>query len=120
MDASFVTEGDCERLDRQDRSFRLLIQLPDLEVVEGTFEYGWEGVNPTLTQTTPTRSTSSRVRSSSWSTASGVAAARVRSSLRHAESSMASAIPAPAGFACSTSMRRTRASSNKCADSFVL
>ena len=45
MDASFGTEGEGERLDRQDRSFRLLIQLPDLEVVEGTFEYGWEGVD---------------------------------------------------------------------------
>ena len=46
MDASFVSEGEGERLDRQDRSLRLLIQLPDLEVVEGAFEYGWEGVNP--------------------------------------------------------------------------
>jgi quercetin dioxygenase-like cupin family protein len=46
MEASFVGECDGERLDRENRSFRLLAQLPDLEVVEGTFEYGWEGVDP--------------------------------------------------------------------------
>jgi quercetin dioxygenase-like cupin family protein len=44
--AAFVTEDGGERLDREDRSFRLLGLLPDLEVVEGTFEYGWEGVEP--------------------------------------------------------------------------
>jgi quercetin dioxygenase-like cupin family protein len=42
--AAFVSEAEGERLDREDRRFRLLVLLPDLEVVEGTFEYGWEGV----------------------------------------------------------------------------
>lgn len=117
MDASFVTEGEGERLDRQDRSFRLLIQLPDLEVVEGAFEYGWEGVNP-HTHSDHTDSfyvIEGEVEflvDGAWRRGG-----RARSSLRHAASSMASAIPAPAGFACSTSMRRTRASSSKCADS---
>jgi quercetin dioxygenase-like cupin family protein len=46
MEALFVSERDGERLDRQNRSFRLVAQLPDLEVVEGTFEFGWEGVDP--------------------------------------------------------------------------
>lgn len=46
MEASFVGEGQGERLGRQDRNFRLLALLPDLEVVKGTFEYGWEGVDP--------------------------------------------------------------------------
>jgi quercetin dioxygenase-like cupin family protein len=46
VDACFVTEGEGQRLDRGDRSFRLLVLLPDLEVVEATFEYGWEGVDP--------------------------------------------------------------------------
>jgi quercetin dioxygenase-like cupin family protein len=44
--ASFVTEDEGERLGRQDRSFRLVVLQADLEVVEGTFEYGWEGVEP--------------------------------------------------------------------------
>jgi quercetin dioxygenase-like cupin family protein len=46
VDALFVTEGEGQRLERQDRSFRLLAVLPDLEIVEATFEYGWEGVDP--------------------------------------------------------------------------
>ena len=46
MKAVFVSPGEGERLEREDRGFRLLAQLPDLEVVEGTFEYGWEGVDP--------------------------------------------------------------------------
>jgi quercetin dioxygenase-like cupin family protein len=44
--AMFVSPGDGEWLEREDRGFRLLAQLPDLEVVEGTFEHGWEGVDP--------------------------------------------------------------------------
>jgi quercetin dioxygenase-like cupin family protein len=46
VDAAFVTEAEGQRLEREDFSFRLLALLPDLEVVEGTFEYGWEGVEP--------------------------------------------------------------------------
>ena len=46
VEACFVTDGEGQRLNRQDRSFRLVALLPDLEVVEATIEYGWEGVDP--------------------------------------------------------------------------
>ena len=44
--AFFAASDEGERLGREDRSFRLLGELPDLEVVEAVFESGWEGVDP--------------------------------------------------------------------------
>jgi len=46
MDAFFAGPGEGERIEWDDRSFRLLAQLPDLEVVDSVFEPGWEGVAP--------------------------------------------------------------------------
>ena len=46
VEAFFAAPDEGERLGREDRSFRLLGELPDLEVVEAVFESGWEGVDP--------------------------------------------------------------------------
>ena len=46
MEAFFAAPDEGERLEREDRSFRLLGELPDLEVVEAVFEPGWKGVDP--------------------------------------------------------------------------
>ena len=46
VEAFFAAPDGGERLEREDRSFRLLGELPDLEVVESVFEPGWEGVDP--------------------------------------------------------------------------
>lgn len=46
MEAFFAGPDEGERLERGNRSFRLLAQLPDLEVVDCVFEPGWRGVAP--------------------------------------------------------------------------
>lgn len=46
MEAFFAGPDEGERVTRDDRAFRLLAQLPDLEVVDAVFEPGWEGVDP--------------------------------------------------------------------------
>ena len=46
MEAFFAAPDEGERLERAGRSFRLLGELPDLEVVESVFDPGWEGVDP--------------------------------------------------------------------------
>jgi len=46
VEAFFAAPDEGERLEREGRSFRLLGELPDLEVVESVFEPGWEGVDP--------------------------------------------------------------------------
>jgi quercetin dioxygenase-like cupin family protein len=42
----FIRPDEGERLDRGYRSGRVLGELPDLEVIELTFEPGFEGVDP--------------------------------------------------------------------------
>lgn len=42
----FIRPGEGERLDRGYRSGRVLGELPHLEVIELTFEPGFEGVDP--------------------------------------------------------------------------
>ena len=42
----FIRPGEGERLDRGYRSGRVLSELPHLEVIELTFEPGFEGVDP--------------------------------------------------------------------------
>jgi quercetin dioxygenase-like cupin family protein len=47
MDKPYITRpGEGERLDRGYRSGRVLGELPHLEVIELTFEPGFEGVDP--------------------------------------------------------------------------
>ena len=46
MEAFFAASDEGERLVLEDRSFRLLGELSDLEVVDARFEPGWEGVEP--------------------------------------------------------------------------
>jgi quercetin dioxygenase-like cupin family protein len=46
VEAFFAARDEGERLERENRSFRLFGELPDLEVVEFVFEPGWEGVDP--------------------------------------------------------------------------
>jgi quercetin dioxygenase-like cupin family protein len=46
VEAFFAASEEGERLELGDRSFRLLGELSDLEVVEAVFEPGWEGVDP--------------------------------------------------------------------------
>jgi len=47
MDEPYFTRpGEGERLDRGYRSGRVLAELPHLEVIELTFEPGFEGVDP--------------------------------------------------------------------------
>ena len=46
MEAFFAAPDEGERLEAEDRSYRLLGELPDLEVVDAVFQPGWEGVDP--------------------------------------------------------------------------
>lgn len=46
MEAFFAAPDEGERLEAEHRSYRLLGELPDLEVVDAVFEPGWEGVDP--------------------------------------------------------------------------
>ena len=46
VEAFFAAPDEGGRLELDDRSFRLLGELADLEVVESVFEPGWEGVDP--------------------------------------------------------------------------
>jgi quercetin dioxygenase-like cupin family protein len=47
MDQPYFTKpGEGERLERGYRSGRVLAELPDLEVIELTFQLGFEGVDP--------------------------------------------------------------------------
>jgi quercetin dioxygenase-like cupin family protein len=46
MEAFFAGPDEGERLERENRSFRFLGELPHVEVVDLIFEPGWEGVAP--------------------------------------------------------------------------
>jgi quercetin dioxygenase-like cupin family protein len=46
MEAFFAGPDEGERLERGDRSVRVLAQLPDLEAIDLVFEPGWAGVAP--------------------------------------------------------------------------
>ena len=46
VEGFFAAPDEGERLEGEGRSFRLLGELPDLEVVESVFAPGWEGVDP--------------------------------------------------------------------------
>ena len=65
VEAFFAAPDEGERLEREDRSFRLLGELPDLEVVESSLSPAGRVSIPTSTTTTPTRSTCSKARLSS-------------------------------------------------------
>jgi quercetin dioxygenase-like cupin family protein len=46
VEAFFAAPDEGERLSAEYRSYRLLGELPDLEVIDAVFEPGWEGVDP--------------------------------------------------------------------------
>jgi quercetin dioxygenase-like cupin family protein len=46
VEAFFAGPDEGERIEHDNRTFRLLVELPDLEVIDLIFEPGWEGVAP--------------------------------------------------------------------------
>jgi quercetin dioxygenase-like cupin family protein len=46
MEAYFAGPDEGEILEREHRRLRLLGELPHLEVLDLTYEFGWEGVDP--------------------------------------------------------------------------
>ena len=106
--------GRRERLEGEDRSYRLLGELPDLEVVDAVFEPGWEGVDPHVHDD----------HTDSFYVLEGEVEFLVNgewrrggpdnSSRRRRESNTVSGSPASTQSACSTYTHRTFASSPEC------